>query len=128
MEIKIEDGLPFIRVTLQHQGQEITLSDVLLDTGSAGTVFQVDKVAQAGIRPEKEDNLRQLVGIGGKEIVVSKKVDLLCMGDLFAENFEIELGRMDYGLGIDGIIGLDFLLEQKVVIDLNQLRILKHGE
>ncbi len=39
MKISIDDGLPFIEVDLIHNKQKITLDHVLIDTGSAGTIF-----------------------------------------------------------------------------------------
>jgi len=38
-------------------------------------------------------------------------------------NFAIEVGAMDYGFAIDGIIGTDFLLQVGAVIDLSRLEI-----
>lgn len=45
------------------------------------------------------------------------------MGNFQISNFEIEIGAMDYGIEIDGIIGVDFLLQVKPKIDLEQLKI-----
>lgn len=39
-----------------------------------------------------------------------KKIERLSSGALQIEDFEIEVGAMDYGIDIDGIIGIDFLL------------------
>ena len=38
-------------------------------------------------------------------------------------DFDIEVGAMDYGFAIDGIIGTDFLLQVGAVIDLSRLEI-----
>jgi hypothetical protein len=37
------------------------------------------------------------------------------------ENFQIEIGNMDYGLEIDGILGFDFIQSSKLVIDTKDL-------
>jgi hypothetical protein len=39
MKIRVPDGLPFVKVTLIHQKKVLEIEDVLLDTGSAGTIF-----------------------------------------------------------------------------------------
>ncbi len=53
-------------------------------------------------------------GIGGAKFVFLKRID---------RNFAIEVGAMDYGFAIDGIIGTDFLLQVGAVIDLSRLEI-----
>jgi hypothetical protein len=39
MIIDVRHGLPFIEVTICFRGEELHLKNVLLDTGSAGTIF-----------------------------------------------------------------------------------------
>lgn len=36
-------------------------------------------------------------------------------------NVEIEIGAMDYGFPINGILGMDLLIQTRAVIDLNHL-------
>ncbi|WP_178389844.1 hypothetical protein [Bacillus cereus] len=40
-----------------------------------------------------------------------------------AEGFETEFSAMNYGFDLDGIIGLDFLLEVGAIIDLEAKQI-----
>ena len=61
--------------------------------------------------------------MGGAEIVFTKKVDQLVLDELQVSNFEIEVGAMDYGFEMDGIIGMDFLITTGALIDLSQLEI-----
>ena len=42
---------------------------------------------------------------------------------LSVDDFEIEVGAMDYGFDIDGIVGMDFLIQVGAVIDLERLEI-----
>jgi hypothetical protein len=60
------------------------------------------------------------------EFVFSKIVDRLAVGELCCEQFAIEVGVMDYGIPLNGIIGMDFLRAVNAVIDLAQCRILGH--
>lgn len=98
--------------------RRITLKDVLLDTGSAATLFGLDAVAGLGLRPEPEDPLRRIRGVGGSEYVFEKSVSMIRVGNLRQRDFTIQVGAMDYGLRCDGILGLDFLLRTRAVIDL----------
>jgi len=62
-------------VTLGRGGQEIALERVLLDTGSAATLFAIDEVAALGIVPEPTDQIRRVVGVGGSEFVITKRIE-----------------------------------------------------
>jgi hypothetical protein len=39
------------------------------------------------------------------------------------DDFAIEVGAMDYGFSLDGIVGMDFLLQVGAVIDLSRLEV-----
>jgi hypothetical protein len=123
MNIRIRDGLPYISVSLTHQGRSLTIKDVLIDTGSAGTLFSADTMLEIGVRLEPHDQVRRIYGVGGAEFVFIRQVDRLTMGERVLENFEIEVGAMKYGLDLKGILGMDFLLKIGATIDVAQLTI-----
>ncbi|HSN73693.1 MAG TPA: retropepsin-like aspartic protease [Anaerolineae bacterium] len=120
MKIALRHGLPFVSVTIAYQDRQLQLADVLLDTGSAGTVFSVDGVLPIDLLYEADDAVHRIRGVGGAEFVFSKRVDSLSLGELRVNDFNIEVGAMDYGFGLDGILGLDFLMKVGAVIDLAQ--------
>jgi predicted aspartyl protease len=123
MKIRLREGLPFISAEIEYQGQRITLENTLLDTGSAGTVFSADELLSIGLEYEPEDIVRRIRGVGGSEFVFTKRIDLLAVGGLETRDFEIEVGAMDYGFEIDGIIGMDALTRIGIVIDLRLLEL-----
>lgn len=124
MDISLQDGLPFISIELTQSNQIITIPNVLIDTGSAGTVFNTDLVSQIGLVLETNDIIRRIRGVGGSEFVFTKIVDQISLGDLQVEKFEIEVGAMAYGFEIGGIIGMDFLTSVGAIIDLNKFAVL----
>jgi hypothetical protein len=123
ISIVIRDSLPFVSLDVTYRGTTITLSDVLLDTGSAGTILSTDSVMGIGLEPELGDTIREVVGVGGSEPVVEKSVDFIAIDGRTVANFVIELGGMDYGFTIDGIVGLDLLRALGVTIDLDRLEL-----
>lgn len=123
MQIRIVDGLPYVATSINYRGQQVKLDNVLLDTGSVGTVLAVDKMLAIGLQLEAEDMIHRIRGVGGTEFVFTKTVDTLALGELAVNNFEIEVGAMDYGFNLDGIVGLDFLLQVGAIIDLKQMQI-----
>jgi hypothetical protein len=123
MQIRIVDGLPYVSASIIYRDQQATLDNVLLDTGSVGTVFAADKMLAIGLRLEAEDMIHRIRGVGGTEFVFTKAVDALALGELTINGFEIEVGAMDYGFDLDGILGLDFLLQVGAVIDLKYMEV-----
>ena len=118
-------GLPFCKVKLSYKGESIYIDNVLLDTGSGGTVFKMDLVEKIGITIEEDDVIETISGVGGSEFVYKKNVDFIGVGNLEASNFNIEVGVMDYGFKINGILGMDFLKHVGAVIDLENMSLNK---
>ena len=123
MRLLLKDNLPFTEVILNYRGIEFEIPDVLIDTGSASTILVADLVAEAGIEPEMSDILYTIRGVGGTEAVFSRQVDSLQVGPAMVKDFEIEIGGMDYGFEINGILGMDYMLRAGMIIDLNALRL-----
>ncbi len=93
MRFTLRDNLPFVTVTLAYRGTAITVPHVLIDTGSARTIFAFDVVSGIQIIPAPEDTLYAIRGVGG----------------------------MDYGFDIQGILGMDFLRQSRAVLSLAEL-------
>jgi len=123
MKIRIKNGLPYVSATLFHHSRRAVLKNVLLDTGSAGTIFSTDKIASVGLTYEPDDFVHRIRGAGGSEFVFTKRADGLSVGNLKVTQFEIEIGAMDYGFDIDGIIGMDFLTKVGALINLEKLKL-----
>ena len=95
MQLALRDDLILLPVTVVYQGQEVKVPDVVVDTGSATTMLSTDVVAQVGITPELHDVLHIIRGVGGTEVVFSRRVDRLQVGPRAVEQFEIEVGGID---------------------------------
>ena len=123
MHFIVKDELPFLNLTVAYHGATIELQSVLLDTGSATTVLSVDQIAPIGIVPEAADVLNVVRGVGGTETVFARQVDYVQVGSQRLEQFEIEVGALDYGFEINGILGMDFLTKTGALINLRTLEI-----
>jgi len=123
MRLTLHDDLLLVPVTVAYQGRQIHIPDLVVDTGSAATMISTDAVAQVGLIPEPQDILHVVHGVGGAEVVFSRRVDRLQIGPRAIEQFEIEVGGIDAAFDINGILGLDFLLQTGAIIDLGSLQL-----
>ncbi len=123
MKIRIVNGLPFVTVILEHQNRALNLDRVLIDTGSAGTLISADVAIQLGLGPSSTDKLIWIRGVGGAEFVYSKPIDQIKVGLLQLSDFFVEIGAMDYGYSFNGILGMDFLIASKAIIDIKNLKL-----
>lgn len=122
--IKINEvsGLPFVEATVVFRGRYIQLKRILIDTGSAGTIFNVNSLEKIGVRPEANDVTHIIYGVGGNEFVYTKQIDKIYLSkDISISNFLVEFGSMDYELEIDGMIGFDFMKKIGIIINLHKL-------
>jgi len=113
--------LVYVTATLTYRGTAVEIQDVLVDTGAASTVINADMAADVGIYLEATDQLRRLRGVGGHEHVFLRNVERFAVGDHGLDGFDIEVGEMDYGFDLGGIIGMDFLRAARAIIDLGSL-------
>ena len=123
MELRLKDDLPFLQVTITFRNSTLTIQDVLLDTGSASTIFAADVVASLGITPEADDVLRTIQGVGGVEVVYERQIDKLAIENHSIRNLIIEVGGMDYGFAINGILGMNVLRNINAIINLAEMKI-----
>jgi hypothetical protein len=123
MKMRLQGRLLFVPARLSNGGKQVALQNVVVDTGSATTIFATHKVESIGLRPEPDDVPRSIRGIGGTEHVLTKRLDHLMIADFELSNATIEIGGLGYGPDLDGIVGLDFLLRVRAVIDLDRFEL-----
>ena len=80
-------------------------------------------VDEIGVVSEENDIVDTIRGVGGIEYVYVKNFEKISLGKIFQENFQVEIGKMEYGLEIDGILGFDFIQSSKLVIDSKELQV-----
>jgi predicted aspartyl protease len=121
MRLTLRDNLPFVSLRAVYHGKELEIADVLVDTGSGGTVLAADVVASLGIMAEPGDMLHAVRGVGGYEYVFDRQLDHLQLGTQRLANFTVEISGLDYGFPINGILGMDFLTRTGAILNLQAL-------
>jgi Aspartyl protease len=123
MKLSIDRGLLLISISVLHNNQILNLERVLLDTGSATTLISAEKLLEIGVTYELEDSLSTVRGVGGSETVFGKQLQGIRLDGKEVQDFKVQVGAMDYGFSLDGILGLDFLMQTNALIDLRDLEI-----
>lgn len=116
-------GIPFVSMTVVFRGRELKLEKVLLDTGSASTLLNADIVQEIGMVPEGNDVVDLIRGVGGVEYVYTKYLDSIIVDKALLNDFQVEIGNMDYGMEIDGILGFNFLKQAGAVINTGEMQL-----
>lgn len=124
MNLKLKYGLPFTDIVLTHKGKLLSFDNFLIDTGSASTIIAAEIALDLGLGPEPLDVIKKIRGIGGTEYVYEKHIDRIQLGTKKLTHFKVQIGDMDYGFDIKGIIGMDYLIKSKTIIDLENLILL----
>ncbi len=123
MKLLLKDNIPFITAKVAYKGAVIEIPNILIDTGSDSTIFSTDIVAAIHIVPSPRDILHTIRGVGGAEVVFRRTIDYLQIGSYRVPNFTVDIGGMDYGFEINGILGMDVLTQAGAVIDLQHMTI-----
>ncbi len=123
MRINYKDYLLFTSLDLVHSGKQITIDNVIVDTGAAQTLISSDIAEDIGIVYQNGDRVVRMFGIGGEDFAFRKQVDEIKFGSANLKEYLLDFGYLDPRSGINGLIGLDLLLKVKAVIDLDTLEI-----
>lgn len=82
-------------------------------------------VDEIGLYIENGDPLVNALGIGGKEYFFRKSVDFIRLGSHKIPEMKLDFGILD-GWDINGLIGLDILMNGKFIIDLEEFELVQN--
>jgi hypothetical protein len=107
MIFNFRNGLIWIPICIEYEGENININNCILDTGSATTAIDIDLVE---FNYKKPSFVKRLVGIGGgTQEVINQEVNKITIDQISLENVEIEFGDIQADIGINGFIGTDVL-------------------
>ena len=95
MQFIEHDGLIFIPITLGYNSKSYQVTDCILNTGSAGTVIDVDLIP---FNPKIPGILKRLHGLYGHQDVVAQQVDFIKIENFEKENILVEFGNLKNSL------------------------------
>jgi predicted aspartyl protease len=122
INIEFKDGLLFTSIEIFFRRNSVLIDNVVIDTGAAETILSPDVVEEIGIFAELDDYVHSYYGVGGSlHNFYSKTVDRINIGTLNLNNTKLDFGVIDPQGHINGLLGLDILLQFNALIDLKKL-------
>lgn len=121
-KMSFEDGLLYTSVKIYYRGRVKIIDKMVVDTGASHSIISTDVLEEIGISIEDHDEIIINVGIGGKQFSVIKQVDGVEFNGFKINNCKIDIGEIHFGGTINGLLGLDLLMEAGVILDLKNLR------
>ncbi|NLL05733.1 MAG: hypothetical protein GX270_08100 [Clostridiaceae bacterium] len=124
VNLTFKHGLLYAEVELENNGKKVLISDVIVDTGAAHSIFLADYLNDLEIDIEENEELVVTYGYGGyANSSLRKRIEKISIGNIQLRDFKIDFGEIDPDERINGLLGLDFLKGAKVLIDLDELKI-----
>lgn len=94
---------------------------MIIDTGASHTILATEYLEEIDI-PLLDDELVKATGYGGMVCYsIRKRLDEIRCGSLVLKDIKLDFGVIDPNDRINSLIGLDFLIGAKSVIDLARL-------
>ena len=120
MKFEIKDDLLYLPVTIFYD-REITLTGII-DTGSAGTVIEVDDISIDLL--SRDGRPIRMIGVGGVQEGFAQTLSRVSIGEFSVEDFEVEFGNLKEDFGFDAIIGSNLLRALGAVTDYTSCEII----
>lgn len=122
--LQYKKGLLYTSIELKYKEKSIIIDDVIIDTGASHTIIATEYLEEMGIPLLDDDELVKATGYGGMICYsVRKKIDEIRCENLVLKDFKLDFGVIDPNDRISGLIGIDFLIDAKSIIDLVDLTI-----
>ncbi|MDX5474159.1 MAG: retropepsin-like domain-containing protein [Bacillaceae bacterium] len=126
MKITYKYGLLLVDIELTFNGVSKVIKNMVVDTGAAKTLISQDVVEDINLHVDLHDKIVTYFGVGGKEHAFRKKIDKIAVGHFSVENVEIDFNDFGYD-DINGLLGLDLLMELGLTLDLVQLELFRNN-
>ncbi len=126
MNIEYRDGLLFTSIEISYKGKSKIIENIVIDTGASQSLISQDCVDDIDIKVSGEDEITTSYGIGGKEHAFVKTIDKVQVGEFCLDNCSLDFTSFLYE-DINGLLGLDILLNAGFIIDLKTLKMYLQG-
>lgn len=125
VNLTFKHGLLFTDLVLYHEGKEVIVKDVIVDTGASHTIISPIFLEELNTEYSIEDEIVNAFGLGGAICSsLRKKIDNVTCGKITLREFKVDFGEIDPNDRVNGLLGLDFLKKAEVIIDIHKDKII----
>lgn len=125
VNLTYKNGLLYTNLLLCHDGKEVLVEDVIIDTGAFHTIISPVFLEKLDAEVEIDDEIVNAYGLGGgRSSSLRKRIDKINFGEITLENIRIDFGEIDPQDRVNGLLGLDMLKASKVIIDVVEDKII----
>ena len=124
--IGFDNKLPLVVVPVSIKSEGVIFNfDFAVDTGATVSMIDIDVMYELGYKKENCIHTIQTVTASKKETAYEFSIDNIRAIGLFRRNFKVISRSLPIGLGIDGLLGLNFFKNKELTIDfkLSEIRI-----
>ena len=114
-----EFGLVYVRVKVVCRNRELIVN-LALDTGASATMISAKRLAEVGYDLDKPENEIYITTGSGLIFVPKIKIEKITALGKSKENFSVIAHDLPPTASVDGVLGLDFLRENILMIDFQQ--------
>lgn len=112
-----------VRGTVGQKNVRPTFLRLLVDTGASYTILPSNAVERVGCDTDNPLRYQEIISARGKLLAPVVRIAWLnCAGQLM-ENFEVLAYDLPRNLGVDGVLGMDFLVGCGAVISAAEARV-----
>ncbi|WP_025773727.1 retropepsin-like aspartic protease [Neomoorella thermoacetica] len=123
MRVEYREGLLFVSISVTYKEKTKVIDNIVIDTGAAHSIISSDVVGDLGIVFTQGDPVVISYGVGGRQYAFVKKVDRVAFGGFSISDYSIDFGLIDPDNKINGLLGLDLLMQAGAILDLKKLRL-----
>jgi predicted aspartyl protease len=113
-----KSGLIMVPVTVK-KGAEVLKFDFAVDTGATVSLIDTGVMSALGYRQQDSIRTTHTVTASKTETVYEYSLDNIMALGLIRRNFKVISRSLPMGLGIDGLLGLNFFKHKELTIDFN---------
>lgn len=116
---KYKNGLLYTDIEILIENKSILVKDMIIDTGASHTIISSSYLEESDIGFNDDDTIVKASGYDGTvQYSVRKLVNKVACGDITLENIKLDFGEIDPEEKVNGLLGLDFLINANLIIDL----------
>jgi len=122
--VSFNKKLPLIIVPVTiKRGNKIWDLKFAVDTGATVSLVDIDAMSKIGYQKNESIRTTQTLTASKIETVYEFKIDSIKAIELLRNNFNVFARSLPIGLGIDGLLGLNFFKNKELTIDFKSSEI-----